>query len=260
MTVVMIRSFDHAGYYETRLILLVTVTLLSLFYLVRKGDGNYLAMLLFGALFQGLMELTLKYMGLRGQAYTLSVFGLTLPSSLTWMFQGLTEGGVHAFMGYGFMDVYLNNEREHRRRRSLYIGLLFLVLLFSLFVGLQAGGREITSARPMFKPGPILGMFYITFFTLVIAAFKGGETYRYCALFFAGTFIYTLLNLGPLQPMGVRYIGAMLPDGTMQPLSPVKQGLIMLYSHAWEVTGSRFHYFVLPFVLGVVRLRKPGLY
>ena len=258
MTVAMIRSFDHAGYYETRVILVVIVMLLSLYYLMRRGDGNYLVMILCGAFFQGMMELSLKGMGLRGQAYTLSVFGTALPSSLTWVFQGLTEGGVHAFMGYGFMDIYLNSEREFRRRRNLYIGLLFLVLMFSVFVGLQSGGREITSVRPMFKPGPILGMFYITFVTLVIAGIKGGETFRYCALFFWGTFIYTLLNLGPLQPLGARYIGGVLPDGTIQSFPPLKQGVIMLYSHAWEVAGSRFHYFVLPFVLGLIRLRKAG--
>jgi len=39
-------------------------------------------------------------------------------------------------------------------------------------------------------------------------------------------------------------------------LSSLKGFFIMLYSHIWERCGSRFHYFVIPYVLGFLKLRE----
>jgi len=254
MSIVMIRNFDHAGYYETRLLLMIVAFAVALFFLIKRNDRNYLVMFLSGAFWQGFMELILKLMGLRGD-FILSVFGLTLPQSILWIYQGFAEGGIHAVMGYWFFDLYLNRNEDFKQRRNLYLATLLLVLIFSLTVGYLAQGKEITSVRPMFRAGPIMAMLYVTFITLIIAGLKGGELYRYCAIYFVGTFIYFFINLEPLQPLGVRYIGLAAPDGELQTLSSLKGFFVMLYSHIWEGCGSRFHYFVIVYVLGFLKLQ-----
>ena len=52
----MLRSFDHAGYYETRLILMFVALGLAYHALRRKQDSRYLVMLISGVFFQGLAE------------------------------------------------------------------------------------------------------------------------------------------------------------------------------------------------------------
>jgi hypothetical protein len=169
-----------------------------------------------------------------------------------WLVQGIFEGGVHGLMGYWFLDAYVNRGSDQEGGWKLYLGPLAIVLVLSFIVGVLNQGQPITSIRPMFKPGPILAMFYVTFITLVIAGLKGGIIFRLICVYFIGTLIYSLVNLEPLHPLGVRYIGYGLPGSDVQTMPPVRQMFIMMYSHLWEIAGSRLHYFVIPYVLGLL--------
>ena len=70
----MVRSFDHAGYYETRLIMMLVAFGIAFYALRRNRDSRYLVVLISGVLFQGLMEYILQAMGLRGVRLSLFRF------------------------------------------------------------------------------------------------------------------------------------------------------------------------------------------
>jgi hypothetical protein len=257
MEIAMIRNFDNLWYYETRMILTVAALAAAFYFLARKKDRNYLVMFLSGAVWQSVMSLiVVKTMALRGHEFSMDLFGLQVPTALIWLVQGVFEGGIHGLMGYWFLDVYIHRHSGRGPRWAPYFGMLILVVAMSIVVGILNQGQPITSVRPMFKPGPIMAMFYITFITLVIAGFKGGAIFRLICIYFIGTLVYSLANLEPLQPLGVRYIGYVTPEGGLQAMPPLKQAVVMLYSHLWEIAGSRLHYFVLPYVLGLIRLKQ----
>ncbi|MBW2365477.1 MAG: hypothetical protein JRF25_10535 [Deltaproteobacteria bacterium] len=256
MNIAMIRIFDNVGYYETRFILMIFALAAALFFLAKKKDRNYLVMFISGAVWQSVMSLVVMNMTLRGQEYSLLLFGFQVPSVLIWLIQGVFEGGIHGLMGYWFLDVYINRGSDQKQGWMPYMSALIFVLVMSLAVGFLNQGQSITSVRPMFKPGPILAMFYVTFITLVIAGFKGGAIFRLLCVYFIGTLIYSLVNLEPLHPLGVRYIGYGIPGGEVQAMPPIRQIFIMLYSHLWEIAGSRLHYFVIPYVLGLLAFKQ----
>src|SRR5690348_8187876 len=97
-TYFMLRRFDHGGYYETRLIMMLVALGIALYALRRRQDSRYLVMFASGVIFQGLLEFTLQAMGLRGAGYHFSVFGIRMSGVAANLFQGLAEGGIFAVM------------------------------------------------------------------------------------------------------------------------------------------------------------------
>ena len=85
----MVRSFDEAGYFETRVILMILALAISLFFAFKKEDNNYIVIFISSTIFFGIVELILFSLGMRAEGWTISVFGLVIPTYLTWLFQGL---------------------------------------------------------------------------------------------------------------------------------------------------------------------------
>jgi hypothetical protein len=92
MNYFMVRSFDHAGYCEARLVLMV-VGLLVAGWRAGRGDRCYLVMFFSGVFFQALLECVIMLLALRGAAYRLSVFGVTLRTRRIFALDHLGFGG-----------------------------------------------------------------------------------------------------------------------------------------------------------------------
>lgn len=246
------RSFDHAGYYETRAILSLIAVGVVLYYAFRRGEFNHLVIFLSGVFWQGLMEYRLISSGLRGPNYSLTVFGVNLPGSVSWIFQGLAEGGLLALMAYLFVDAYAWN-RDDRERRRLYLGLCLLIVAMASLVGFLAQGQPISSPRPMINPSSAWnGVFWI-WLSLVLVWFKGGETYRHLGYWYCGLAIYVLLTFEPLHLLGARYVSFKNETGAFYPAPGWDGWSWILYSHFYEVCATKIHYFALPAVFGLLR-------
>ncbi|MBW1983674.1 MAG: hypothetical protein JRI53_03060, partial [Deltaproteobacteria bacterium] len=124
MNIAMIRIFDNVGYYETRFILMIFALAAALFFLAKKKDRNYLVMFISGAVWQSVMSLVVMNMTLRGQEYSLLLFGFQVPSVLIWLIQGVFEGGIHGLMGYWFLDVYINRGSDQKQGWMPYMSAL----------------------------------------------------------------------------------------------------------------------------------------
>ena len=201
-------------------------------------------------------------MTMRGEGFAISLFGLEIPGYITWLFQGLTEGGVHGIMGYLFLDMYLKHNREHKFKSLLILfsGILILIFVFAIIVGFLAKDQPITSVRPIFTPISILYPIVIIAITLVLAKFKGGDKiFRYLGIYLLGTLVYVVVNLETMHVLGVRYIGILLANGDIIVAEPFYQVVIMFYSDLIETTVSRGHYFIIPLILGFVKLDKLGV-
>ena len=55
----MVRSFDEAGYFETRVILMILALAISLFFAFKKEDNNYIVIFISSTIFFGIVELIL---------------------------------------------------------------------------------------------------------------------------------------------------------------------------------------------------------
>jgi hypothetical protein len=256
MNYYMTRSFDHAGYYETRLVLVLVCLAIALYFLRTRRDARYLLMFVNGAFWQASMELTLKLFGLRGAGFSVSIFGLEIPSALGWAFQGLAEGGVLCMMSFWFLDLYLG--RSSRRAEWLYYwGVCVLVVLLSCIVGVLALGEDLSSQRPMFAPLSVVLTAYVIMISLVIVGLKGGDSFRYLTIYFVGCFLFFILKRQPMHLLGARSIAESAADGGIVVASMGKQFWLMLYSHI-NVTAGKIHYFVIPYALGLLNLPKTG--
>jgi hypothetical protein len=252
MNYFMTRSFDHAGYYETRLVLVVLCLAIALHFLRTRRDARYLLMFFNGAFWQASMELTLKLFGLRGTGFSISLFGLDVPPALTWVFQGLAEGGVLCMMSFWFLDLYLGRA-SRRSEWTYYAGVCVLVVLLSCIVGVLALGEDVTSRRPMFAPLSVVLTAYVIMISLAIVALKGGSSFRYLTIYFVGCFLFFILKRQPMHLLGARYIAESAADDGFAVASLGKQFWLMLYSHL-NVTAGKIHYFVIPYALGLLNL------
>jgi hypothetical protein len=255
MNYFMTRSFDHAGYYETRLVLMVLCIAIALYFLRTRRDPRYLLMFFNGAFWQASMELTLKLFGLRGAGFSISVFGLDLPPAFTWVFQGLAEGGVLCMMSFWFLDLYLGRG-SRRGEWAYYAGVCALVVLLSCIVGVLALGEELSSQRPMFAPLSVVLTAFVIMISLTIVALKGKSSFRYLSIYFVGCFLFFILKRQPVHLLGARYIAESAADGGFAVASLGKQFWLMLYSHI-NVTAGKIHYFVIPYALGLLNLPNP---
>ncbi len=251
----LVRTFDHAGYYETRLILMVIGLGIALYYARRKGDQRYLIMFAFGVFFQALLEIILQALGWRGRGYSLSVFGVVLPQAVAVIYQGLTEGGILSMMSFWFADLCFVSKGDKAKRRG-YLAMCALIVALACFVGYIAAGRPITSPRPMFTPlSLILGVLTVAFVLVPLLA-KGGEGLRYVGWWYLGAVIYAVLTFEPMHLLGARYIAMRDPAGQFVAAGLPWQVLLILYSHFYEVAGPKLHYLAVPYMLGL--LNKKG--
>ena len=247
----MLRTFDQAGYYETRLILTALGLAIAAYFFYYKRDRRFLIMFLSGALLQMVAEFALQFGGFRGSGYALSIFGMRLPGLIRPVYQGLTEGGTIAVFAFWFAD--LRTSRAAAKSWLPFTVLCVFVVILSFVAGSLGSGEHITSQRPIFVPHSILAVTAVIFVSLWIAWRKNAVPSL--ANFFGGLLLFALLNYEPLHLMGVRYIGAQV-DGQFTRASTLAQVVVMLLSNIFEAGGGKMHYFILPFALGLVEIEE----
>ena len=250
-TYYMLRSFDHAGYYETRLILMLVAAGLAYHALRRKQDARYLVMLISGIFFQALMEYVLQVTGLRGPGYHFSVFGVSMSGIGANLFQGFAEGAIFSVMAFWFVD--LKTSSKPAAPRAAYLAVLALIVVLACVVGYLSRGQPITSPRPMFGVVAVYWLLYTAGPALVLSAWRHGL--RYLGYFYIGLLIYNVVTFEPLHILGARYIGERSPSGGFVAAPMPAQMLVMFCSHLIEVAAQKTHYFAVPFAIGLIRFR-----
>jgi hypothetical protein len=247
----MLRTFDQAGYYETRLILTVISLAIALYFIYYKRDRRFLLIFGSGVLLHTLMEIWLKWRGLHGADLPISFFGATMPAALAPLIKGFFDGGVVSLFAFWFADLRSANARW--KEWLPFCGLCVLVIALSFVVGMAARGHVVSSARPIFDSPPIFVTTAIIFVCLMITWRK--DDISSLASFFAGLLVFAFLNFEPMHVMGVRYIG--IPNGDLYVAAPLlQQILIMFLSHVFEASGSKLIYFMLPFAFSLIALRE----
>ena len=248
----MLRSFDHAGYYETRMLLMVVAVGVAVWFQRKRNDNRFWVMLISGIVFQAIMEYVLQELGLRGKGYQLSAFGITMSGIGAQLVQGFVEGGIFSLMAFWFVD--LKDRPSDLQSRKFYLGVCTLIVVLAFFVGYLSIGQPVTSPRPIFIRTNAIYLAVTVGSSVVLCAWRGGS--RYLGLYTVGLIIYMLVTFVPLQVMGARYIGVRADAGTFAAASLWPQIWVMLYSHLIEVPGGKVHYFAIPFALGLVRFAK----
>lgn len=250
MDYLMLRNFDQAGYYETRLILMIVSLAVASYFVYYKQDRRFLMMFGIGV---GLNVLG-KFGAIAGELNSVApvtLFGLSLPAIPSLICQGMFEGGIVSVFAFWYAD--LRSARAKRDEWQLFYVLCGIVLAMSFIVGIVSRGRAVTWSRSIFAPYLVLGITLIIFVSLMIAWRK--DDISSLASFFAGLLLFVVLNYEPMHLMGARYIGE--PTAA----EPVAAGagaqvIVMLLSHIFEAAGGKLHYFMLPYALGWVALRE----
>lgn len=253
MNYFMLRSFDHAGYYETRLILMLVGIGVALYFAARRRDFRYLTLFASGVFFQAALEYSLRSMALRGAGYSLSVFGVTLSPLAAILLQGCAEGGILALMAFWYLALRTDPGRTVADWRP-YLAVCGLIVVLAAIVGWMARGLPITSPRPMFGRQSLIQVSLTILLAILLAWWRGGL--RYLGIFYIGLLIYVFLTFETLHIFGARYIGVRDAAGAFAAASAIPQVLVMLLSHAFEVAGGKIHYFAVPFALGLVKFRR----
>jgi hypothetical protein len=247
----MLRSFDHAGYYETRLILMFVAMALAFHALRRKQDSRYLVMLISGVFFQALMEYILQVTWMRGPGYHFSVFGVSMSGMGANLFQGFAEGAIFSVMAFWFVDLKTG---ANPVSPTAYRSVLALIALLSCVVGYLSRGRPVTSPRPMLGMVTLFWLLSTAGPAIVLATWRRGL--RYLGYFYIGLFIYSVVTFEPLHILEARYIGQRSPSGTFAAAPIPAQIVLMLVSHLIEVAAQKMHYFAVPFAMGLIRFRN----
>lgn len=241
----MARTFDYAGYYETRLIIGLAAIAYAL-WRWRGGDRGFLIAFFSGVVFQGLMEWVLQNAGLRGH-YTLGLFGIDLSGISANLLQGVLEGGPLSLMGFWVYRLFAHGHPS-KREISHYLFALVGIFALAVVVSLAARGQPLTSIRPMSWRGDLLwDVILIAAITLPLI-FRGFAGLRALFLFFCGVLIYAIVTFAPMQISLVRYIAV---NAAGQPAELIDQVRWMAYSLVVEVAAGKLHYFAAPLVLGL---------
>lgn len=252
-----VRSFDHAGYYETRFLLLLIGLTVVAYFSLRKRDHRYLVAFSSGVVFQGLLEWSLAALGLRGKGYSLSVFGVTLPTAVAILWQGLVEGGILSLMAFWFADLfYFSSQKKAPNTRPAFFAVCGVIVVLAFVVGALARGLPITSPRPMFAPFAMLLSAVTLALSLLLISFKGRAGWLAMGWFYLGLLVYIVLTFEPLHWLGARYVAVRIAEGQVAAASFLPQVGLMLYSHLYEVAAGKLHYFVVPYVLGLLNRRE----
>jgi hypothetical protein len=251
MDYLMLRTFDQTGYYETRLILTVISLAIAFYFIYYMRDRRFLLIFASGVLLHTLMEGWLQWRGLHGADLPISFFGATVPAAIAPLVKGFFEGGVVSLFAFWFAD--LRSANAQWKEWLPFLALCVLVIALSFVTGVAARGHFITSARPIFDSPPIFVTTTIIFVCLMIAWRK--DDISALAGFFAGLLVFAFVNFEPMHVMGVRYIG--IPNGDPFVAAPfLQQIVIMFLSHVFEASGSKLHYFMLPFAFSLIALRE----
>jgi hypothetical protein len=256
MDYLMLRTFDQAGYYETRLILTLISLAVAAYFLYYKRDRRYLLIFASGVLLQTLTKFGMQWIGVRNTEPAIMFFGTIVPVAVTPLVQGISEGGIVSLFAFWFADLRAAGARP--KEWGPFYGLCALVAALSFLVGVAASGHSVTSARPIFAPASILAVTVIIFVCVMIAWRQNDISPL--VWFYAGLLLFALLTYEPMHAMGVRYIGIPNgpngPNGTSFVAAPLSlQIVIMLLSHLFEVAGGKLHYFMLPYAFGLLTLR-----
>jgi hypothetical protein len=244
----MIRTFDHAGYYETRLILMTINLLIACYFVYYRRDQRFLVMFASGAILQTIIEYILQFGGLRSTVHSISVFGSPMSPFIGPIIQGFTEGSAIAMFAFWFADLRLSQAAMRRWAPLFLLGIVIAVLAF--VAGSVARDNPISSARPMFASRSIFAVTGVIFVSLYISWRK--DALPALANYYAGILFFAFLNYEPLHLMGARYIGV-AQSGVAAPMPA--QAVVMLLSHLFEAAGGKLHYFVIPLALGLVNLK-----
>ncbi|MFN0087321.1 MAG: hypothetical protein ACKVX9_18170 [Blastocatellia bacterium] len=247
----MLRTFDQSGYYETRLILMALSLAIAGYFAYYKRDRRFLTMFACGALLQMITEYLLQFGAMRGPGYSISVFGMKLPGMVQPVYKGLTEGGSLGIFAFWFAD--LRSSRARIKSAIPFIGLCLVVLALAIVSGSIAGHGEVTSARQMFSPLSIFAVMAIIFVSLWLALRR--DMLAGLSNFYEGLLLFAVLNYGALQIMGARYIGERSGD-LFVPAPASIRGALMVLSMVFETAGGKLHYFIIPFVLGLITLKE----
>lgn len=250
-----VRSFDHAGYYETRLMLLLTGLALAAYAAVRKRDYRYAIAFASGVVFQGLMEWRLAALGLRGRNYSLSLFGATFSAGWAILWQGLAEGGILSLMAFWFADLFHFSKDQAALPRRLFYAVCAVIVFLACTVGVMARGRPISSPRPMFARLSMIIAAVTIGIALMLISIKGRAGWRALGWFYLGLVVYIVLTFEPLHVLGARYVAVRTAENGFAAAPWLTQIGLMLYSHLYEVAGGKIHYFVVPYVLGLLKVK-----
>jgi hypothetical protein len=251
----MIRTFDHAGYYETRLILTALALCFAFYFAYYRLDRRFLLMFVSGAVFQTITEYVLLFRALRAGDNTISLFGERLPVLLGPAVRGFSEGAPLAMFAFWFAD--LRSSRAGIKRWLPLIAFGVVTAGLSVAAGWTARNHSITSARPMFASLPIFAITAVIFISLFIAWRR--DALSGLANYYAGLLVFAVLCYEPLHAMGARYIGVMsgAEGANLFAAAPAQtQVVVMLLSHIYEAAGSKLHYFIVPFSLGLLSLKE----
>ncbi|MBM4232564.1 MAG: hypothetical protein FJ160_00115 [Gammaproteobacteria bacterium] len=247
-----VRSFDHVGYYETRLVLLLIGLALVTYAAVRKRDYRYALAFASGVVFQSLLEWLLAALGLRGRNYSLSLLGVTFSATWSIVWQGLAEGGILSLMAFWFADLFhFSKDQAALPRRAFYAVCVVIVVLAGA-VGVMARGLPISSPRPMFAPLPMTISVVTIAVSALLISLKGCTGWRALGWFYLGLLVYVVLTFEPLHVLGARYVAVRTAEGGFAAAPWLPQIGLMLYSHLYEVAGGKIYYFVVPYVLGLL--------
>ena len=250
MDYLMLRNFDQAGYYETRLILMIVSLAVASYFVYYKQDRRFLQIFGIGV---GLNVLG-KFGAIAGELNAVSpvtIFGQTLSAIPSLICQGMFEGGIVGLFAFWYAD--LRSARAKREEWRLFYALCGIVLALSFIVGIVSRGRPVTWSRPIFAPTLVLTITAIIFVSLMIAWRK--DDISSLASFFAGLLLFVFLNYEPLHLMCARFIGE---PALPQPVATggMAQFLVMTLSNIFEGAGGKLHYFMLPYALGWIELRE----
>jgi hypothetical protein len=206
-----------------------------------------------GVVFQALLELLIMALGLRGRGYRLSVFGVTLSPAVAFLFQGCAEGGILTLMSFWLADLLLSN-RSERPAWTAYLTTCALIALLASFVGWYAGGQPISSPRPMFASSGILVNDAIITSSLLLTWLAGGKDgFRHLGYWYLGAVVYYVLNFEPMHLLGARLIATRTPEGQYPAAPLTAQAVVMAWAGMVEFAAGKLHYFMVPYVLGLIR-------
>lgn len=252
MNFFMARSFDHGGYYETRIVLTVAAIAFAGWMWHARSDRRFVVAFVSGALFQGIMEFLLAQAGLRGAGYVPTLFGQALPMPWVFVLQGVVEGGPLTLMAFWFAE--LAGAPGRQRRWNAYLVAMAMIVGLSIIVSVAAAGEPYTSVRLIFRWDWI--WFLLTAGAIVlVGALRGIAGLRRLMLFGAGVVVYLVATYEPMHVAGVRLI-VEKAGGETHPADLWAQLWVMAYSHVIEVTGVKLHYFAIPLLLGLLDAPK----
>ena len=133
MDYLMLRNFDQAGYYETRLILMVISLAIAFYFLRYKQDRRFLLIFGIGVA----LNVLGKFGGVVGELNAVApvkVFGIALSATPSLICQGLFEGGIVGLFAFWYAD--LRSARAKSKDWRPFWGFCAAVVALSFVAGM----------------------------------------------------------------------------------------------------------------------------